>query len=135
MKMEEQFEKARKFSRPYRVNEGKGFRLKDVDPADTSDFTAEDKPRAKEALAMGVEALSELQGRLYAQDSWAVAHLSSHGCSRQGRRRPTRDVWFTRVVVAGAIIDTLASLELKYPEVSKEKLKELKAVRETLLQE
>jgi PPK2 family polyphosphate:nucleotide phosphotransferase len=72
MKLEELIENARKFSKPYRVSDGKGFRLKDVDPGDTRDLTAEDKPRAKEALAMGVEALSELQERLYAQDRWAV---------------------------------------------------------------
>src|SRR6476646_9304006 len=71
-KIEEIIERARKLSEPYRVNQGNKFRLKDVDPGDTSDFTAEDKPRAKEALAIGVQALSELQERLYAQDNWAV---------------------------------------------------------------
>src|SRR5213078_1994939 len=46
---------------------------KDVDPDDTLDFTKEaDKPTAKEALAMGVTALAELQDKLYAQDKWAV---------------------------------------------------------------
>src|SRR3989442_15915570 len=45
----------------------------DVDPDDTLEFTKEaDKPRAKEALAMGVAALAELQDKLYAQDKWAV---------------------------------------------------------------
>jgi polyphosphate kinase 2 (PPK2 family) len=33
---------------------------------------SDDKPRAKEALAEGVEALAELQDMLYAQDKWAV---------------------------------------------------------------
>ena len=52
---------------------GKEFRLKDVDPNDTLEFTKEeDKPRSKEALAMGVTALAELQDKLYAQDRWAV---------------------------------------------------------------
>jgi len=72
MKTKELIEKARKFSEPYRVTEGKGFRLKDVDPGDTQEFGAEDKPRAKEALALGIEVLSDLQERLYAQDRWAV---------------------------------------------------------------
>jgi PPK2 family polyphosphate:nucleotide phosphotransferase len=300
MKIEELIERARKFSAPYRIKDGKGFRLKDVDPGDTSDFKAEDKPRAKEALAMGVEALSELQERLYAQDRWAVLlifqamdaagkdgairHVMSgvnpQGCqvysfkapssedldhdylwrclkclpergrigifnrsyyeevlvvrthpeflqkqrlppeligkdiwkerfkdignferylSRNGvaickfflhvskkeqKKRflerldnpdknwkfsandakerafwdqymesyeemiretateqapwyvvPANNKWFTRVVVAAAIIDKMASLDLKFPEVSKDQLKELKAVRETLLQE
>ena len=48
---------------------------------------------------------------------------------------PANNKWFTRVVVAAAIIDTMASLNLKFPEVSQDKLKELNAVRETLLQE
>jgi PPK2 family polyphosphate:nucleotide phosphotransferase len=60
-------------SGPFRVTKGKHFRLKDVDPADTLEFTKEaDKPRAKEALAMGVTALADLQEMLYAQDKWAV---------------------------------------------------------------
>jgi PPK2 family polyphosphate:nucleotide phosphotransferase len=57
---------------PYRVTDGQKFRLKDVDPADTGTLKSEDKPRAKEALQIGVEALAELQDMLYAQDRWAV---------------------------------------------------------------
>jgi PPK2 family polyphosphate:nucleotide phosphotransferase len=63
---------ARKLSRPYRIDHGRGFRLKDVDPADTGGLDAEDKPQAVESLAAGVEALAELQDKLYAQDRWAV---------------------------------------------------------------
>src|SRR3954462_15731475 len=64
--------RARGFSKPFRVTDGKGFRLRNIDPGDTLDLGSEDKPRAKEALAMGVEALAELQDMLYAQDKWAV---------------------------------------------------------------
>jgi PPK2 family polyphosphate:nucleotide phosphotransferase len=63
--------KARKLAKPFRVTDD-GFRLKDIDPDDTLGFTSEDKPRAKEALAMGVDLLAELQDMLYAQDRWAV---------------------------------------------------------------
>ena len=64
---------SRRISREFRVTKGKNFRLKDVDPNDTLQFTKEeDKPRAKEALANGVLALAELQDKLYAQDKWAV---------------------------------------------------------------
>ena len=63
---------ARQFSRPFRIERGRGFRLKDIDPADTGALGAEDKPRAQEALALGRNALSELQDMLYAQDRWAV---------------------------------------------------------------
>jgi PPK2 family polyphosphate:nucleotide phosphotransferase len=57
---------------PYRVTDGQKFRLKDVDPSDTGALKSEDKPRAKEALQIGVEALAELQDMLYAQDRWGV---------------------------------------------------------------
>ncbi len=63
---------ARKLSKAYRVKDGKGFQLKDFDPADTAWLEKEDKPAAKEALKTGVEALAELQDMLYAQDHWSV---------------------------------------------------------------
>ena len=72
MKTNEVIEAAQRFSKPYRVTNGKKFRLKDVDPGDTGDLKAEDKPRAKEALQTGVQALAELQDVLYAQDRWAL---------------------------------------------------------------
>lgn len=63
---------ARRFAKPYRVTNGSRFRLSKVDPRDTAHLDSEDKPRAKEALKSGIEALTELQSRLYAQDRWAV---------------------------------------------------------------
>jgi PPK2 family polyphosphate:nucleotide phosphotransferase len=57
-------------AKPFRVNDD-NFRLKDIDPGDTLGLP-ENKPRAKEALATGIEILAELQDRLYAQDNWAV---------------------------------------------------------------
>jgi hypothetical protein len=45
---------------------------------------------------------------------------------------PADNKWFTRVVVAAAVIDALASLDLKYPEVSQGKLKELAAAKRAL---
>jgi PPK2 family polyphosphate:nucleotide phosphotransferase len=73
MKTKEIIKTARELAKPFRVTKGKNFRLKNVDPADTLDFTKEaDKPRSKEVLAMGVTALAELQDKLYAQDKWAV---------------------------------------------------------------
>ena len=65
-------ERARGFAKPFRVTDGSDFRLKDVDPGDTLGIGSEDKSRAKEALATGVEALAQLQDMLYAQDRWAV---------------------------------------------------------------
>ena len=63
---------ARKFSEPFRVVDGSGFRLKDIDPDDTRDLKTEDKPRAQKMLKAGVAALAELQDMLYAQDRWAL---------------------------------------------------------------
>jgi PPK2 family polyphosphate:nucleotide phosphotransferase len=73
MKIKEIIKTARRLSEPFRIAKGKDFRLKDVDPDDTLDFTKEaDKERSKEALATGIGALAELQDKLYAQDKWAV---------------------------------------------------------------
>src|SRR4029077_19731662 len=57
-------------SKPYRVEDGAKFRLKDFDPGDTSG--GKSKKHAEEELALGVQRLSELQDKLYAQDRWAV---------------------------------------------------------------
>jgi PPK2 family polyphosphate:nucleotide phosphotransferase len=72
MKQDEIIKAAHKLSKTYRVTDGKEFRLKDFDPADTGNLAAEDKPRAKEALQTGIEALAALQDKLYAQDRWSV---------------------------------------------------------------
>src|SRR5881409_785682 len=73
MKTKEIIKRARTLAKPFRISKGRDFRLTDVDPNETLEFTKEaDKPRAKEALATGVTALAELQNMLYAQDQWAV---------------------------------------------------------------
>jgi PPK2 family polyphosphate:nucleotide phosphotransferase len=73
METKEIIKRARELAEPFRISKGKDFRLKDVDPDNALEFTKEaDKHRSKEALAMGVTALSELQDKLYAQDKWAV---------------------------------------------------------------
>jgi len=48
---------------------------------------------------------------------------------------PADNKWFTRLVVAAAIIDALASLDLHYPKVDEKKLEELAAAKKTLLSE
>jgi PPK2 family polyphosphate:nucleotide phosphotransferase len=72
MKKKEIIERSNKFIKPYRVTDGKKFRLKDIDPSDTGDVTSEDKPLAKELLESGIEVLAELQDVLYAQDQWSL---------------------------------------------------------------
>ena len=46
---------------------------------------------------------------------------------------PADNKWFTRIVVAAAVIDALDSLDLDYPEVTKDQLKELAAAKAMLL--
>ena len=61
---------ARKLASPFRITNGQKFRLKHVDPGYTLRITSE--ARAKQTLAFGVETLTELQDKLYAQDKWTV---------------------------------------------------------------
>jgi PPK2 family polyphosphate:nucleotide phosphotransferase len=62
--------KTDKLAHKYRVNNGKHFRLKDFDPADTAHLHS--KEHAEEALQQGILRMAELQDKLYAQDRWAV---------------------------------------------------------------
>jgi PPK2 family polyphosphate:nucleotide phosphotransferase len=56
----------------YRIEQGKHFRLKDHDPADTYGLRSELKPLAKELLLDGVQKLNRLQDVLAAQDCWSL---------------------------------------------------------------
>jgi hypothetical protein len=47
---------------------------------------------------------------------------------------PANNKWFTRVVVAAAIVDTLASLDLAYPQVDKARLEEIASAKRALLE-
>jgi PPK2 family polyphosphate:nucleotide phosphotransferase len=57
---------------PYRVTKGKRFRLKDIDPGDTAGHGSEEKPRARDLLARGVQWLAEEQDKFYADDRHAM---------------------------------------------------------------
>jgi PPK2 family polyphosphate:nucleotide phosphotransferase len=48
---------------------------------------------------------------------------------------PADNKWYTRVVVASAVVDALASLDLSYPKVGKAKLAELAQARKALMAE
>jgi len=69
---------AERFAKPYRVDRGKGFRLRDYDPGDTGVFGrkgrdgADTKERAQAVLREGVDHLADMQERLYAQDQWSL---------------------------------------------------------------
>ena len=62
--------KARDYSRPYRITDGTKFRLNDVDPGEKRWVKHGDE--AADLLKQGVEVLSDLQEKLYAQDRWAL---------------------------------------------------------------
>ena len=59
-----------KLAKPFRIDSGKDFRLKDINPRDTGHLDS--RAEADAVLANGVHRLSELQDKLYAQDRWAV---------------------------------------------------------------
>ncbi len=61
----------RKYTDPFRVTNGKAFRLKDFDPGDTLGLKM-DKQEAAELLRRGSDWLAMEQDILYAQDSWSV---------------------------------------------------------------
>ncbi len=54
----------------YRIAEQKGFRLANINPADT--WKLKSKDHAEKWLEAGVARLRELQDKLYAQQQWAV---------------------------------------------------------------
>ena len=55
---------------PYCITKGEKFRLKDHDPADTNGL--KDKRQAQGLLEDGIQLLSHMQEKLYAQDRWAL---------------------------------------------------------------
>jgi PPK2 family polyphosphate:nucleotide phosphotransferase len=61
---------AAKLIKPYRIENGKKFRLSDFDPADTGDLHS--PKEGVQLLQKGTVALADLQDKLYAQDCWAV---------------------------------------------------------------
>ena len=61
--------KLRQLARPYRVEDGRHFRIRDFRAADTGPMTSKE---AAAELQRGVDQLSDLQDKLYAQHQWAV---------------------------------------------------------------
>jgi PPK2 family polyphosphate:nucleotide phosphotransferase len=62
--------RARRFVDPFRVTDGRDFRLRHYDPAETAGIESSDE--AAILLADGIKLLSEMQEKLYAQEHWAV---------------------------------------------------------------
>ena len=59
-----------KFVKPFRVQHGKHFRLKDYYPGETRGLKSNED--AVELLQRGIHQMAELQDKLYAQDRWAL---------------------------------------------------------------
>ncbi|HWN80623.1 MAG TPA: polyphosphate kinase 2 family protein, partial [Candidatus Udaeobacter sp.] len=70
--MKEIIDRAKALARPYRITDGKDFKLAKIDPEEIGEFKDDDKSEAKEALAEVTSAMADLQGKLYAQNQWAV---------------------------------------------------------------
>jgi PPK2 family polyphosphate:nucleotide phosphotransferase len=66
--------RARKLLARYRIEDGKGFRLRDHDPTDTAGLDLE-RDEGRTLLAEGIRMLAEQQDMLYAQDRWALLCL------------------------------------------------------------
>lgn len=61
---------ASKLAKPYRVDDGKDFRLKDFDPGDTGKLHS--REHAQELLQRGIARMAEMQDKLFAQNRWGV---------------------------------------------------------------
>jgi len=62
--------KPSEYAKEFRIADGKQFRLKDYDPAETLELKS--KEHAHEILENGIARLTDLQEKLFAQDRWAV---------------------------------------------------------------
>lgn len=62
--------RVRSVLKPFRVTNGKAFRLGQVKPGDTRGVKS--KKEAEVYLDRGIELLAEIQDKLYAQDQWGV---------------------------------------------------------------
>lgn len=71
MSRKEIIDAMQKYTDPFRVTKGKGFRLKDFNPGDTLGLKM-DKEEAAQLLQRESEWLAMEQDILYAQDSWSV---------------------------------------------------------------
>jgi PPK2 family polyphosphate:nucleotide phosphotransferase len=62
--------KTSKLAKSYRIDNGKHFRLKDFNPADTGHWKSIDE--AKEHVQKDIDRMRKLQDMLYAQDCWSL---------------------------------------------------------------
>ncbi|MBV9760954.1 MAG: polyphosphate kinase 2 family protein [Acidobacteriaceae bacterium] len=87
--MSRKLPKPSKLIEPYRIEHGKGFRLKDHDPADTRGLHLKDE--ADRLLQEALRRLTDAQEKLYAQDRWALL-LIFQGMDSAGKDSAIRHV-------------------------------------------
>jgi len=68
----ELIDRAKKLSKKFRVTSDKKFKLKDYPTFGDFDLGKDEKQASEQVLQMGVEALAEMQDKLYAQDKWSL---------------------------------------------------------------
>jgi len=71
MPRREILDRVQRFVEPFRITNGKGFRLKDIDPGDALGLKMK-KSEAVDLLRRGTQWLAEEQEMLYAQDRWSL---------------------------------------------------------------
>ena len=71
MPRREILDRVRNFVEPFRITQGKSFRLKNIDPGDTLGLKMK-KSEAADLLRRGTQWLAEEQEMLYAQDRWSL---------------------------------------------------------------
>jgi PPK2 family polyphosphate:nucleotide phosphotransferase len=64
--------RAKRLSKKFRVASDKKFKLKDYPTSGDFDLGKAEKQASEQVLQMGVEALAEMQDKLYAQDKWSL---------------------------------------------------------------
>jgi PPK2 family polyphosphate:nucleotide phosphotransferase len=71
MPRKEILDRIQKYTQPFRITKGDGFKLEKIDPADTCGLNL-GKGEAAELLRRGTDWLAEEQDMLYAQDRWSL---------------------------------------------------------------
>lgn len=71
MPRKEILDRTHRYTQPFRITKGEGFKLKNYDPGDTCGLKV-DKGGASELLQQGTEWLTQEQDMLYAQDRWSL---------------------------------------------------------------
>ena len=64
--------RAKKVSKPYRVTSDKKFKLKDFPTEGITELAKVEKQFAQHALQLGVQAIAEMQDKMYAQNKWSL---------------------------------------------------------------